>query len=203
MNKTLTALAIAATLSLSGAAFSEESTYFGIHLGAAEQKLDDVNDPAGSAELNMDRGLVFGGLVGIEDGPARYEVELSRRKNDADTYKWPGGSADLTGGDFTTDTLMGNAYYTFETNTPIKPFVTGGIGVAQVQANNVTDGIDTLDDTDTGFAYQIGFGATYALSDTTSFDAKYRYLRVNDIDSDGMKGDLESQEITAGIRIAF
>lgn len=203
MNKTLTALAITAVLAMSGAAFSEDDTYFTLHAGAAEQRLTEINDPAGDADLTMDRDLMFGGAVGIEDGQARYEVELSRRTNDANQYKWPGGATDLIGGDFTTTTLMANGYYTFETNTPVKPFVTGGIGAAQVEANNVTDGIDTLDDSDTGFAYQVGIGVDYELSETVNLDAKYRYLRVNDIGLSGMNGDIESHEIMAGIRVNF
>ena len=200
--KLLPALIGLALCSAAPAAFSEG--YASLNIGAAAPSITSITDPADPTiddELTMKRGLALGGAVGFEMDQFRFEAELARRMNDPDKYKFPGGSLNLTGGDFKTDTLLVNGYYTFSINSPIKPFVTAGIGAARVKANGVTDGVDTLNDTATGLAYQVGAGAEYELTDTVSLEAKYRYLGVKDLDFGGLKNDAKSHEVFAGIRI--
>jgi opacity protein-like surface antigen len=63
----------------------------------------------------------------------------------------------------------------------------------------------TDDEDDTVFAYQLGVGTGYAVTETVTLDCKYRYLRTEDFSIEG--GDVEvaspSHSITVGIRVAF
>ena len=87
------------------------------------------------------------------------------------------GEAD---GDVRVLSAMANAWYDVAVDFPVTPYVGGGIGVANVDAEASFAGITIVDDDDTVFAYQAGAGAAYPLTETVSIFAGYRFFGTAD-----------------------
>ena len=87
--------------------------------------------------------------------------------------------------------------------TSSPPYITAGIGAARVEFEMT----DSPDYDDTVFAYQVGIGAGFAVSETVTLDCRYRYLGAEDAEFSYQLGDLEvemaSHNITLGLRMAF
>lgn len=113
-------------------------------------------------DLDLESGLLFGGSLGVDNimasrgGDFRLEAEVSHRSHDPEIG---GPEVDLT-------TLLGNLWYDFHTGGALVPYAGGGVGVGFL------DEVDT----DTGFAFQLGGGANYHLSDKMFMGMNYRYL---------------------------
>jgi opacity protein-like surface antigen len=103
-------------------------------------------------------------------------------------------------------TFLLNGYFDIDTGTAFTPFITGGLGLARIEgeeAGTVLGVPYSGDEDDTVFAYQIGLGAGFAVSETVSLDCRYRYLGTADPDFGGLEVEVASHNITAGIRVAF
>ena len=87
--------------------------------------------------------------------------------------------------------LLANAYYDFDAGSGIKPYVGGGLGVANTDRS-------WTDSSDTNFAWQVGGGLGFKVGDQTTLDIRYRYFRP-------VNGNMDFQfhNITAGIRYQF
>ena len=133
-------------------------------------------DSTGKVKETNDLGYGVLGQVGYGFGPVRLEGELGWRGNGVDKLNSVNGK-----GGFDAATLMGNVYYDFATGTPWTPFVGAGIGGADVFANKIRNSSGTLSkDSDLVFAYQGIAGVSYALNESTSLKADYRYLRTTE-----------------------
>ena len=101
-------------------------------------------------------------------------------------------------------TFLVNGYVDFSYGSAFSWFITAGFGVARIDGEMTINDV-THDDDDTVFAYQVGVGAAYAVTENVTLDCKYRYLRTEDFNIEG--GDVEvakpSNNITVGIRVAF
>ena len=122
---------------------------------------------------------------------------------------------------------MLNGYYDFELGGPWKPYVTAGIGVArnEVKTINATNpaaatqpalfsNFQLVGETETSFAWQIGFGVGYAVKPGMTLEFGYRYVDLGDlkipaqtvifnpgpVEYAGAKGELKSHELTIGFR---
>jgi opacity protein-like surface antigen len=91
-----------------------------------------------------------------------------------------------------------NGYYDIDTGTKVRPYVGAGIGVAQVKLDSGAANGD-----DTGFAYQLKTGVSYAINDRLSAQVGYRYLGVNDVHigqgPGRIDGDYHDNAVTAGL----
>ncbi|OYX22642.1 MAG: hypothetical protein B7Z10_12870 [Rhodobacterales bacterium 32-66-7] len=158
---------------MNASAVMAEGLYFGAYAGLAAQEDLDLDIPSTS-----DNGFVLGAVIGTDlTENLRIEGELSFETSEGQ-YEGKGGSTDF---DVSTLSLLGNAWVDFDTGTGLQPYVGGGVGVARVA---VDDGIS--DDSDTGFAYQVGFGARFGQSG--EFDLGYRYRGVS-AEIDGFTSD--------------
>ena len=113
---------------------------------------------------------------------------------------------------------MFNPFFDFHNNSPVTPYIGGGIGFAALHIDD-TFGTDTrggfserlflyAEDDDTVFAYQAGAGIEIALSRTLSLDFGYRYFGTStaDFDSDfaiETEMKFESHNAMAGMRVKF
>jgi opacity protein-like surface antigen len=101
-------------------------------------------------------------------------------------------------------TFMANGYFDFNNDSNFTPYLTAGMGMANVE-------IDGTSTDDTVFAYQIGAGVGYALSETVSIDFGYRYLGTTDYEYAGTvlsvpikaEDSIGSHNFTLGMRFAF
>lgn len=157
------------------------------------------------------------------------ELELSHRRADAsavENFNITGLSSInpvLTGFDFTlhggfvdTTAILVNAYYEFQPDTKFKPYLLAGLGyiyndveatyTTRLFAGNTAVSTNRIVyyDTNTTLAYQLGFGATYPLSDQTELLMDYRKLvsrspKVHTTQYD----DVSVHEVRVGLRYQF
>ena len=127
-------------------------------------------------------------------------------------------------------TLLANVYWDITTWKDFTPYVSAGIGVAFVKTkvaytetwddrstnNTPAGGLGSIavsaSDSKAVLAGQIGFGCSYAITDTISADLGYRFLMMGDCDVDipyeGAKFKLETSknyahQIMLGLRVTF
>ena len=166
----------------------------------------------GSAELEYDTSFTVGGAIGYrlgESGDYRVEGEVAYQNNEVDrignnSLPFDPGGGVISSMEFSMLTFLLNGYIDFNYGSAFSWFFTGGFGFARIDGEMTVNGV-TDDEDDTVFAYQLGVGAGYAVTETVTLDCKYRYLRTEDFNIEG--GDVEvaspSHSITAGIRVAF
>ena len=93
---------------------------------------------------------------------------------------------------------------------PNTSFIFGaGGGAAQVEFSDYSAaGAKQIDDEDTSYGFHLTTGWAYHLTDTTSLEATYRYMSIEDVDLESEAGFSESQRIDshhfmAGVRVGF
>ena len=132
----------------------------------------------GSWASDADTGFVVGGAVGTSldkwVNGLRVEAEVSFRRNDL------GGTYSTTGtidGNLSTFAVMANAWYDFDIGAKVRPYVGGGIGWARMDGDVVSfTSLTAMEQTDSGFAWQIGLGGRYAVGDGVAVGLGYRYF---------------------------
>uniref|UniRef100_B3EQI6 Surface antigen msp4 family protein n=1 Tax=Chlorobium phaeobacteroides (strain BS1) TaxID=331678 RepID=B3EQI6_CHLPB len=140
-----------------------------------------------------DTGLALAVAAGLDMGNLRLEAEVGYQDNGIEE------SDDL---EINITTFMANGYYDLELPlNPVKPYVTAGIGVADVNAK----GFSFDDDSSLVLAGQIGVGAGFAVAPMVNLDARYRYLMTTDAEFDGDpdKIGIDSHNVMLGLRIGL
>jgi opacity protein-like surface antigen len=167
----------------------------------------------GSAELEYDTTYTVAGAIGYrfgDFGDFRVEGEVAYQNNEVDRVESNslpvdlGDEVILSSMEASILSFLFNGYIDFYYGSALSLFVTAGGGVAVIDGEMTVDGV-TNDGDDTVFAYQLGAGAGYAVTETVTLDCKYRYFRTEELNIEG--GDVEvaspSHSITLGIRVAF
>ncbi|OOY34294.1 hypothetical protein BOV90_05115 [Solemya velum gill symbiont] len=114
-----------------------------------------------------------------------------------------------TNGDISVTALMLNGWYSFGEG-PLRPFVGAGLGYAKASIDTSFDlgGNNGIDDSDSGFAWQVGAGVEYALSDTTSLVGVYKYMNMDSIDvtdneDTDISTDFSTHIVQVGLKMKF
>jgi opacity protein-like surface antigen len=209
MKKQILTIACCATLlSVSSIAYSAEGLYMNGNLGLAIANDSDVTDsevPGLELTFESDSGFAFAGAIGNSfSNYVRLEAEIAYQKNDLDKVSISGlaGSAAI-GGDTSSTALLLNGYFDFINKSAFTPFISGGMGFANVDISAITvPGIGPITSSgdDTAFAYQFGVGVGYAVNDKVTIDVKYRYFGTADLEFDTTEVEYSSHNIYAGIR---
>ncbi|MEL6872303.1 MAG: outer membrane beta-barrel protein, partial [Pseudomonadota bacterium] len=140
----------------------------------------------------------------------RGDIELGYRSAAVESHII--GGVDQAGSTGDTDVFFGLANLTmdFKTGTPFRPYLSagGGFGHVDLNGHSTTATGLAMDDSATGYSFQVGAGFSYALSETTSLTAGYRYFNVIDVDltaTDGTESsvDVEDHQILLGLRQRF
>lgn len=198
-------LAAVAALAVAPLAASAEPFYVGASGGVSIPRDSDLESSAFNVEAQQDIGWL--GLInfGYEYGHGlRTELEFGYRKSDLDTIGGVGASGDVSA-------LSGmlNLIYDLDVSWPIMPYIGAGIGAARVKANGASPVSTTsIDDNDTGLAYQIMAGIEYAVTDQLMLNMGYRYFAVPDLTFTASNGasvdtDYASHNVTLGLRYLF
>ncbi len=156
----------------------------------------DINDGADTFGVDTDDyGFDFGGLVGYDFGPFRLEAEGSYREADIDQLTVgstgisdgfagisPNGNFDGVG-DVNALSFMLNGLLDFGDDDGLQGFAGGGVGVARtdVDAGLFSNGNSALDDSDTGFAWQILAGVRAPLTEAIDVGLRYRYFNAESV----------------------
>ncbi len=103
--------------------------------------------------------------------------------------------------------LLANGYYDIPVFGAAQPYVTAGIGLANVKANalSLPGGPHDLPSiNETALAYQAGFGCTIPLSKSIKLDARYRYFRTNvTVDTAFENNRLSSNSVLLGLKVGI
>lgn len=164
-------------------------------------------------KVQFDTGILVGGTGGYDFGIIRLEGELSYKYNEIDSIKGRNPGYYYLATEVGTFALMGNVFFDLHNNSPITPYIGGGIGVATIYLGNDRNDYydDYEDDYDSVFAYQLGGGLEIALNQRLSLDVGYRYFATDtakfEVDSyyisQTSKIKLESHNFTVGVRFKF
>ena len=219
MKKTmlLTAGCALTVLSAMPALAAEKATgpYMSGHLGVAmprDSTITDSTAPGVSLEVDYDTGLALDLALGYKFGPTRLEGEIAYQKNDFNDLTVVGvGSLKGAGIPFSADTkvtsFLLNGYYDFTNDSAFTTYITAGLGLAKVKASFAWPdfGLGSLNwsDSDTVFAYQIGAGVEYAINQTVSLDARYRYFATSDPSFETMDAEFSSHNLMLGAKVKF
>ena len=138
-----------------------------------------------TVETPLDSGVILLGAVGYDFGNCRIEGEVGYQKTSSSglslqTYNGIQHDEYHLTGDGSVLSFLVNTYYDIHVNH-IKPYITGGLGVARFSIEDV--GGDIIDPSDgisaqtaTALVYQVGCGVEIPISNTISMDARYRHF---------------------------
>jgi opacity protein-like surface antigen len=214
MHKFMTILAVAAPLAIGSAPAAAGDWYVKGSLGHAETELESGGFnviSGGFSNTGDDHGdgklLGFlGAAVGRNYGNYRFEAELtSRFSQDFVTNSFrPPTPTFFYETKVKSTNLMLNALWDFPNSSKWTPFVGAGIGAAYIDIET-EDVIVTGDESETNFAYQVGFGTSYDLGNDSAVELGYRYVDLGDVSVDlvnpiggpagDYKADLDSHDI--------
>lgn len=183
---------------LSTPAMSADGPYFGLNAGITSTVDSDLTEPGFTGEMSFDSGYAIGAALGNKIGMGRIEAEIGYKSADMDKITAYGQDVKIDSGDISVLSLMANGYIDFDASPTIKPYLMGGLGLAQITAK-----IDVDDEDDTVFAYQAGLGVGFALNDKMTLDLGYRYMGTSDPDFNGSKATYASHNVLAGLRFGF
>lgn len=175
--------------------------YLSVHGGLSI--LDDIElaSSSGSRSLKSDSGEALTGALGYRISPYfRLEAEIGYQKNETDRL-YSVDKTRVANGDINNLTGLLNGYIDFPVVGPITPYISGGLGLAKVEAN---DDDANISDDDTAFAYQVGAGIGFAMNEALTLDLKYRYLVVDELEIYSTTfDDYSSHNVYGGLRFAF
>jgi opacity protein-like surface antigen len=223
MNSKLLASAAVAGL-LAAAPAEAEGLYIGAFGGVnfLDEATGSADAPSPSAppgvgyavEVENDTGWAAGGAIGYGfDFGLRAEAEVAYRWNDLDRAKVVTTAIDLEG-DTTALSVMGNLWFDVPLTGRVRPFLGGGIGMAQVSLNDVevsvlAPGTTFVDDSDWVFAYQVGGGVAFQVAPGVDLTAEYRYFGTDDpeyeLEAVPLDAEYEysSHSVMFGLRYSF
>ncbi len=195
-------------------AYSADDVYVSGSIGFA--KITDMNltdrelFAVQHKDLEPDEGLALAVAMGYRvHEMLRLEGEVSYQENDVDQT-----GAYNVNGDVSSFAIMANGYFEpgkIEESGKFQPYITFGIGWAKVDNDFILrteeryDPVLTLkyDNSKGGFAYQAGAGVGYAINEKITFDCKYRFMGVSDLNYGTSELEYSSHNIFVGIRYAF
>ena len=149
--------------------------------------------------IEYDAGAVFGLAAGSDFGNWRAEVEGFYHEGSIDQVKVP--SAPALAGDGSTAILafMLNGYYDIENDSKITPFIGAGVGYGFL-----THSLGSTEFDDGVYAYQVGAGVGYDITDTIVLNAAYRYVATTEATIDtGSELEFGSHNFLMGLRVYF
>lgn len=192
----------------SSSAYSAEGLYVSGNIGLAIASDSDVTDslnPGVSEKFEYDTGYVLGAALGYGFGKFRAEGEISYQKNDIDKYSESGSSSDVNG-DLSSLAFLINGYFDFINESAFTPYISAGLGYAQIDLNDFNipgSGDPDINKDDTVFAYQLGVGVGYAVTENVTIDAKYRYFATENPELDTAEVEYASHNFIFGVRVYF
>ena len=167
--------------------------YVSANLGMSFLMDADFSEPGTNGTFSYDHGFASTLAAGYNFGMFRAEGEIGYQTNSGDKeYTYRANSS----GDMTALSFMANGYFDFVNSTSFTPFITAGIGIADLDA-------DDMGSNDTVFAYQFGAGVGYAINPNFNVDLTYRYFATEDPEFSAGKAEFASNNVYLGLRYTF
>ena len=206
MNKMLLLAGVAAVLVSSNANAVELNQYVSGKLtysdASHDVKWDNEDGETGKQKFSDN---VLGGsfAYGVKTGAVRTELELNIKQ---DAEKKVSDEFGTTKAKMENNSVMLNAYYDIDTGTKLTPYVGACIGMARLKGSIKGDDAN-VSKSKTNFAWQVGAGVSYAMTDNLALDAGYRYTDADEVnvknDGSNNKFEAKSHEFLLGARYSF
>jgi len=160
----------------------------------------------------------FGLAVGYDLNPVRAELEYAYRAKKefaSESEDFGGGASYNDKAKLGVQTFFLNGYYDIHNSSPVTPYVGLGLGLAKLSWEETYDWQNSgfsdsasYSASKTKFAWNIGAGAAYQLSDLLALDLGYRWANFGKISIDYGKGDVydlksNAHEVLLGVRFCF
>jgi len=234
MRKFVLVAALASTM-LAGPAFAKDNAwYIGVGAGAnlMQNQIFDINNAAGTVTTTdairnkYEIGYDVGGNIGYDFGPFRGEFEVAYKNNNLDVVNFdrvippislfnsvgvPGvGAFPGADGNARVLSFMVNGLIDFGgKGSNLGAFIGGGAGVARVQLSDLQSakfGRAFIDDSDTGFAWQVLAGVYKPISKHVDLGLKYRFFNVpsvNTFTTNGLATDSNYRSHSLMVTLAY
>ena len=180
----------------------------------------DVAGVSDGTQLDFNAGYDFGGVVGYDFGGFRLEAEASYRRADLQSYTAGSGGVGTAGilrpagtynanGSFSALSFMLNGLLDFGPDDGLQGFVGGGVGVARSAIEAIlTTPSASIDDSDSGFAWQVLAGIRAPLTDNIDVGLKYRMfnatsVNLTDVRGRALDGDARTHSILGTLTFNF
>lgn len=213
MKKTLLSLLVLASVALpavASAASLRPGPYVSGFIGVTIPQTVDATSFDGLGGVFQDRiefdpGVNIGGAAGFDFGAARFEGEISYKDLPIKSVTSGGVSDRVLEGSVDTTAFMANVFIDLHNDTPITPYLGGGVGFAALHMNDtysVTTDYYAPDD-QVVFAYQAGGGLEVALNRQLSLDLAYRYFGTSKASFINTEFEVATHNATVGLRFKF
>ena len=197
--KKLLAVALLSTTMLAGAASAEGDFFVQGNLGASTTK--GLN-----SKLSLDRtvagktnsytksdNLGTSALIGLEAGAkvhehVRVSINLDYRPGYSQKYTTNFGDIKAK---VKTLSSMFNVYYDITEVNGFTPYITVGAGIARNEMKMENTNSSGYKKKNTGFAYKVGFGTKYAMSQDFDLDLRYQYVDLGKAKFEGTEKDIK------------
>ncbi len=205
-------LGLALTLSLSPRAqaqFDIPDFYVAAGAGGAILEPFDIDElgTATTFETFPFPGYALSGAAGLDFGLIRLEGEVFFNRYALNDFE-VGGVDNPADGSFDTLAGMANVFVDLPLAV-VTPFVGGGVGYGDVNANDLEfGGVPLLDDSDSSFVYQLRAGFAFPLLPLTDMTLGYRYFVTEDLEMSNANGKVELEALKShifelGLRFSF
>jgi opacity protein-like surface antigen len=149
-----------------------------------------------SSNEDFDHDLLsYGGAVGYDFGDYRFEGELSHLSAYGETMQ---SETHKLSSEISATALMVNAWYDVDTGTDFTPYVGGGVGAAEIEVDSTKTwpegSFSGSGYSSTEYAYQVGTGVDYSVTEGATVGLGYKYLSA---------GDQSFHTVNAGMRYTF
>jgi OmpA-OmpF porin, OOP family len=214
-------LAVAlATTALSGAAIAKDDFWYTSLKGGATIVETASHDVAGTvvAKVNTKTGYNVAGEIGYDFGLFRTGFELGyQRAGLSDVinlgnipFIGANGVNNVTSGSSTALSFMLNGMFDVGGDNGWGASVGGGVGIAQIKAKNYATGTlaPFVNDSDTGFAWQLLAGLRKAISENVDLTLDYKYFNEANVQLIAQNGatlnsNFRSHSLLAGFTYNF
>lgn len=151
---------------------------------------------------DFDVGFLFGFEGGMTIAKKfRVGGEITHRGNDVDNFK---GGANLFGAEMSSWAFMGNFWWDIPVRGKFRPYIGGGVGLANVSAEGInSSGVTVIDDSDTVFAFQFGVGVGFEVMPKVEITAEYRYFTTSDPEFGVVEAEYTTHSLLFGGRYRF
>ena len=179
-------------------AASPSGAYVSADIGGVEMSNGDFSN-----YYNYNSGMTLLGAVGYGfKNNCRIEGEVGYQTNYNKNYYWINVNRNIS-----VTSFLANGYYDIPVFGTAQPYVTAGVGVADVNTGSLAmrgGRPDLPSINETALAYQVGFGVTIPLSSNIKLDARYRYFATNvTVDTVFENNRLSSNSVLLGLKIGI
>ena len=150
--------------------------------------------------------------------PIRLELEVGMHDKVKYSEKPTGQTNAKIGYEIDVATLFANIYFDYHNKTDLTPYIGGGLGMARLKATTKLSGFSPYlapmlkddgfgkSETTWNFAWNVGVGVAYTMTESISLDLGYRYADFGSmtiVKGINDKYDITGHEVLLGARFSF